>query len=199
MEFSYQITEDDYVRGCKMALKSKRPALIKVMLFWVLVIIGLTLVFSIVQKTTHSSSPSTPQTESQVDPQTESEPTQVTQRASAMNVALNFAPLIAVLVIWGFLFFYWLPNATRRQYRKDTNSHGFVTVAIDAQSFTLQSAVGTSLRCGWNAFTEWREKDGIVLLRYPAGTFQFLNVAGLSEAERKELRGILTTALPQKK
>lgn len=198
MEFSYQITEDDYVRGCKMALRSKRSTVIKTMLFWTLVLIGLILVFSIIQKSSHVSAPESI-TEPQVDSQGESEPTPVTRPASAWNIALNFASLVALASIWGFLIFYWLPNANRRQYRKDTNSHGIVTVAIDTQSFALQSTVGTSLRSGWNAFDGWREKDGMVLLRYPAGTFQFLNVAGLSDAEREELRGILRAVLPQKK
>jgi hypothetical protein len=195
MEFSYRITEDDYVRGCKIALKSKGSKVFKVILFWALIVIVLTILFGVVQKYTHSSDTQMSQTE----PQPDSDQVQAPPSHPWANIAANVGPLVAVIAVWGFLLLYWLPNATRRQYRKDTNSHGIVTVALDGDSFAFQSSVGISLRAGWNAFKDWREKDGLVVLQYPAGTFQFLNVARLSEAELQELRDILTVVLPRKK
>ena len=72
-------------------------------------------------------------------------------------------------------------------------------MTMDAESFAFRSTVGTSTQSRWSVFNGWLEKRDIVLLRYPNGTFQILNLAGLSEVERKQLRSILKTALPQKK
>ena len=194
MQFTYRITEDDYVRGCKIALKAKGSKLFKVVLFWILIVIVLMILFGVVQKYTHASDTQTSQTESQSD----SDQAQAPPSHPWANIAANVGPLVAVIAVWGFLLLYWLPNATRRQYRKDTNSHGIVTVSLDGDAFAFQSSVGTSFRAGWNAFKDWREKDGLVVLQYPAGTFQFLNVARLSEEELQELRDILSSALPRK-
>lgn len=188
MEFSYQISEDEYVRAYKLAAKSKRPALVKTVLFWAFVIICLTLLFGVISKQRHSPGDS------------EVEQAPVTQQAPAGNALLvNLGPLALVFAGWGFLFFFWIPNAVRRQYRKDTNSHGTITIHLDVESIAIRSTVGTSTQSRWNVYNGWQEKQDIVILRYPNGTFQFLNIAGLSEPERAELRGILATALPRMK
>jgi hypothetical protein len=59
--------------------------------------------------------------------------------------------------------------------------------------------MGTKFQSGWNAFADWQEKDDLILLRFPSGTFQILCVGKLSDVERTELRDLLTTVLPQKK
>jgi hypothetical protein len=199
MEFSYRISEDDYVRGCRMAMKAKRPSVFKTILFWAFIVICLVLLFSVVSKSNHVAPASDSQYVAQDDAQTDVPAPQISTRNAFTNVAAQVGPFVFILAIWGFLFIYWIPNATRRRYRKDTNSHGILTVALDVESFALKSSLGTKYQSGWNVFTGWFEKDGIVLLGFPNGTFQFINVSGLSEAEREDLRGILATALPKKK
>lgn len=197
MEFSYRVSEKDYVRAWKMAALSRRGPVIKTVLFWAFVIICLVLLFAIIEKNNNrhvearQDQSETEQTELAVAPSTVS--------SSFENIAKNVAPLALVAGIWVFLIFYWTPLRVRRRYRKDTNCHGQVTIALDAHSVDIRSSVGISFQSGWNAFTDWSEKQNIVLFRQPSGTFHIVNIAELSEVERDELRGILSAALPRKK
>ena len=187
MEFGYRITEKDYVSACRMAMKSRRAGLGKTIAFWCFIVICLMLLFTVVQK----------QTMMPVSPNPT--PAPATEQASTSHLVENLAPLVGVVAVFLILGFYGLPFALRRQYRKDTNSQGEITIALDPQSISIRSSIGTSFQAGWNAYKDWQEKKGIVLLRFPSGAFQIVNVAGLSDAEREELSGILTAALPQKK
>lgn len=188
MEFSYQISESDYISACKLAIKSRRSGTTKAILFWAFIVICLVLLFGVITK----------QKQLPADSEVDSVP--VTQQASSGEALVkNVAPFVGILVIWGFIVVFWLPRAGKRMYRRDTNLHGAITVTMDAESFAFRSTVGTSIQSRWSVFNGWLEKRDIVLLRYPNGTFQILNLAGLSEVEREQLRSILKTALPQKK
>lgn len=188
MEFSYQISESDYVSACKLAIKSRRSGTTKTILFWAFIVICLVLLFGVITR----------QKQLPADSEVDSAP--VTQQASSGEALMkNIAPLVGILVIWGFIVVFWLPRAGKRMYRRDTNLHGAITVTMDAESFAFRSTVGTSIQSRWSVFNGWLEKRDIVLLRYPNGTFQILNLAGLSEVEREQLRSILKTVLPQKK
>ncbi len=190
MEFSYQISEDDYVRGSKLAAKTLRTGVVKTILFWAFVVITLVCIFGVITQTR------------QVPQDSDDDPAQVTQPVSSnpstQSLIQNLVPLAAVIAVWAGLILFWLPHTVRKRYRKDTNSHGVITLTLDPDQFALRSSTRISYQSGWNAFTEWREKGDLALLRYPNGTFQFIVLSGLSLAEREQLRGILTAVLPRK-
>jgi hypothetical protein len=147
MEFSYEISEQDYVRGCKLARRSSKGALAKTIIFWLVVIAALMLLFSVVRRSSLSSAAR----DSQVEIESEPEPAPVNTSTALQNFGLRVAPLAGVALIWAFLMLYWVPSLQRRQYRKDTNVHGVITVGIDSEAFSFRSSAGTSLRSGWDA------------------------------------------------
>ncbi len=192
MEFSYTISESDYVRASKLTQRFRKSSVRKTVIFWAFIVICLTLLFAVVKKQTS-------QTDAQATEETQAaEPAaQPTPVLTAMLVQV--APLAGVLVVLGGLCFVWIPYLRRKMYRKDRNVQGAITVALDTESFQITTSLGTQARSPWSAFDEWFQKDGLILLRYPNQTSQLLNISGLSEPQREELRGILTAALPKKK
>jgi uncharacterized membrane protein len=203
MEFSYRIGEDEYVRACRIAVKSNRKSsglpVVKTILFWVFVVICLVLLFSVVERSARVSSTTASQAETQADSDCSPAPIQSPQPVSGWSLATNLVPLVAIVAIMGFLYLVWLPKAQRRQYRKDTNLHGETTIALDDQSVLIRSTVGTSFQAAWRAFSNWEQKQNMVLLRFPSGGFSMINISGLSNVEREQLRGILSEALPEKR
>jgi hypothetical protein len=195
MEFSYRVSEKDYVRAWRMAVKSRKSSIFKTIFFWAFIIVVLVLLFGVIEKTR------TQHNQEQREPldteQTESAVAPVPASSAIGNIAKNVAPLALIGVIWIGLIFYWIPQKVRNQYRKDTNCHGEIRIALDPFSIAIRSSIGTSFQSGWSAFTNWSEKQDIVLLRFPSGTFHIINVAGLSEVQRDELHVILTAALPK--
>jgi len=190
MEFSYSLSEREYLQASRMALRSKRNGVVKTVLFWAFIVICLVLLFTVIQKNSQSGP----------DPQSEGETVSTaTPAPTGWALAVQLAPGVLGLAAGALAVFLWIPYTRRRLYRKDKNLHGVITVTVDRQSFASRSTTGASLQCPWSVFQRWLESGGIVLLGYPNGTFAILNVAGLSDAERQELRGILAEVLPQKK
>ncbi len=111
---------------------------------------------------------------------------------------VQVTPLALIVAVWGAIYFLWIPFLQRRMYRRDQNLHGISTVTLDTKSFVSASTTGASFQCPWSVFHSWHEKQGIVLLRYPNGTFAILNIAGLSDMDQRELREILAEVLPTK-
>ncbi len=195
MEFSFQISERDYLRGQRMAIKSRSRGALRTIFFWAFIVICLMVVFAIVTKSRQP--PTNPANETyDVSPSDAPAPP-----AAPLGRALieNLGPLVLVIGVWCGLLFFWIPYAARQQYRKDPNQHGLMTVTVDRERFILRSTAGCSTEALWRNFRWWQEKNEMIVLSYPSGAFQFLNVAGLPEVERQELRGILAEVLTQKK
>jgi hypothetical protein len=53
-------------------------------------------------------------------------------------------------------------------------------------------------RFNWSLYKFWREGKNVFIVELRSGQYQCLPKRGLSEAQREELRGILTAALPKK-
>jgi hypothetical protein len=87
----------------------------------------------------------------------------------------------------------------RRRFRKDPLMQGQFTVNITPESISIENATGTSSQSKWDDFFVWYEAEGVIVLVSRSKTSSILiGLAGLSEAQRDELRGILTAALPKK-
>jgi len=89
-------------------------------------------------------------------------------------------------------------SQVKRRYRADATMEGEFTVRLDAQSFVVSNSATAALPSGWGQFTGWREdiKRGLIVLRQQPRQFVVLNVSGLQELQRSELRALLAQALP---
>jgi len=86
----------------------------------------------------------------------------------------------------------------RRMYKNDPSMQWQFTVIISPESIQTQNSVGAFSKTGWNIYVYWREGKDVIVLVFRSGTYYLLGSAGLSEARRGELRGILVEALPKK-
>jgi len=75
---------------------------------------------------------------------------------------------------------------------------GEFTVSVTPQSISIRNTEGTSFTSVWSVYERWREGKNLIVLIFRSGGYSTLNIAGLSEFQRDELRGILAAALPKK-
>ena len=166
MEFSYRISEAEYLSAAKP--KSKRSSsYIKAVLFWLVILAFLVLVLSVVPP-----------------------------RTQQILSGLTHVPILVLLLGLTVLIPKLQPMILRRRYRKDPSMQGRFTVNITPESISIENAAGTSSRSGWNDFFLWYEAEGVIVLvsRSKARSI-LIGLAGLSEAQRDDLRGILTASL----
>jgi hypothetical protein len=194
MEFSYKVTESEYLNALKLRISAGRSRVVKTVVFWVFVLICLMLLLSIVQKTSRidnmARESSTAQTD---DAQTEPAATQSTSHLTT-NVALFAGVWIVV-----FTLLRLAPGRrARRLYRDDPQMQGQFKVNVNSQSISTENSAGSSSTCAWNIYDYWREGRDVIILVFRSGTYFILGLSGLSETQRAELRGILTAALPRK-
>jgi hypothetical protein len=118
--------------------------------------------------------------------------------STALTVAINVGPFLVMGGIFAFVLFRLGPTTLRRLYRKDPSMQGTFTVNVTEDSISVQNTAGTSWQSEWNLYEEWREGKDLIILIYRSSAFFVLNLAGLSEPQRGELRGILSAVLPKK-
>jgi len=162
-------------------------------MFWVFVLICLMLLWAVVQKTSH---PPVVQDDTTAAPLQTVEPANKPSVAQALLV--NVGPFVLLAAVWVFLLVRLGPMRLRRIYRKDPVAQGQFTVNVAPDSIQIRNTSGTSSQTGWNIYVSWREKDGIIVLVLHSSACFAMSLAGLSEMQRGELRGILSAALPNK-
>jgi len=185
MEFSYRISELEYLRAARLRLRTGRVG--KSILFWVVILACLIVAEGFFQKSRQQST-STQQEAA------ESVPTEVTRS----KVIENVVPAMIFVGMMAFFVFRGIPMQVRREYRKDPAMQGQITVNITPESICTESTAGTFSKTGWNIYDYWREGKGLIMLVFHSGLYIPISLAGLSEPQRDELRGILTAALPKK-
>jgi hypothetical protein len=187
MEFSYRISEAEYRKVTVLQqMGSTRSTQIKMIVFWLFILVCLMLLWEIVQR-------SVPTSPMQPTPPVHSVPSPHT----------GTTPVIVCLYAIGFLLVcVWSVSQSRSRsrnnYRKDPELQGVFTANLTPQSISIKNSAGTSFEGVWSVYESWREKLDLILLKRRNGTSLALNLAGLSEPQRAELRGILAAALPQK-
>jgi hypothetical protein len=198
MEFSYRISEVDYWNALKLKSNPPRYAQVKAIAFWAFILICLVLLWAVVTRNGPKSSTSHPVTTAQ-----QSAANGPHSSSSLDKTLVNLGPSVAILILVVFSVIKRGP-ALRAIHRKDPTMQGEFTVKVTPESISIQNTAGTSSKSGWNIYACWREgRDVIVLLPHTndylnTGTVQILSLAGLSDFQRAELRGILSTALPKK-
>ena len=188
MEFSYRISEAEYLRAAR--LKSKRTSsYIKAILFWLVIIAFLVLVLTAIQHFTQLSG---------VTRQPAVQP--VGAHRTTSQYFMDFSPLLVIVAVW-ILMSKVQPMILRPRYRKDPSVQGQFTVNITPESISIENTAGTSYQSKWNAYRAWHEADGVIVVvarpRFKARSIP-IGLADLSEAQRDELRGILTASLPKR-
>lgn len=116
---------------------------------------------------------------------------------STLSLLLNVGPIVAIVVLWLVMArsgsMSLLPN-----YRKDPQMQGEFTVNIAPAGISIRNTAGTSSQSGWNIYESWRDAKDLIVLKYFSGAQFILNIAGLSDMQRQELRSTLGNALPKR-
>jgi hypothetical protein len=193
MEFSYKLTEAEYIRASKLGRKMSSQTTFKMVMFWLFILVCLILLWTVVQKSKQHAGDFDQQ------PAVETQDNEPESHAPLMSALLeNMGPFVLLGGVWIFILFYLGPIRMRRIYRKDPFMQGQFTVNITPGSISTRNTAGMSSQTGWNVYKSWREKNGVVVLVFQSGACFGMSLAGLSEPQREEIRGILGAALPKK-
>ena len=197
MEFTYRISEADYLAAANLQRRDMRKGPVKAVMFWVFILVCLFTLWSIVsnggrQSNSNSSIPNATSSEGL----TTGDSPQTTGTSSAL--LFNVGPFLLLILVWIILVFWLGPIRLRSQYRIDPSVHGEITVNITPESLSSPSTAGVTSQSGWNIYKRWVEERDLVLLVRHSPIYVILNIAGLTDGQRAELRGILSTALPKK-
>jgi len=189
MEFSYRISEAEYLNAAKLKFKGSfhLGRIKKVVLFWFLVVICFLIFFAFFP---HGQ----PQ-----QPVSDDAAIQTATPSQAVNwILTNLLPFVIVVGVFAYVIFRSVPMQLRRIYRKDPLMQGQFTINISQESISIQNTAGSFSKTGWNIYDYWREGKGLILLFLHSGAYFLFSLADLPEARREELRGILTAAVPKK-
>jgi hypothetical protein len=189
MEFSYRISEAEYLRAARFRFKEafRLGRIGKIIMIWGIIIACLMGAVSIVQIYRHQPPPAEQETAE-------------TASAEPLSSRLieNVVPLIVTFGIMAWVMSGRVPMGLRRIYRKDPSMQGQFTANITPESISIENTAGTSFRAGWNIYERWREEEGLLLLVLRSGASSMISLADLSSTQRDELRGILAAVLPKK-
>jgi hypothetical protein len=200
MEFSYRISKADYLGAWKLRLEGRGgPHSARLIVFWMVILLCLVALWTVVQRTS-------PQTQTKVPtptaPASRSEPagnaTPAHSASPARSLLVNLAPFVVILSVWFFLLRRLGPTAVGSVYRKDPQMQGEFTAEVTPQGISVTNTAGASSRNGWSIYDYWREGKGLIVLVMRSGALTILNIAGLCDIERNELRGILASVLPKR-
>jgi hypothetical protein len=197
MEFSYKISEPEYLRAWKLYCKARSGnKLLRTVMFWVFILVCLMLLWGVVEKGTHmpSSSPPAPVSSEAEAGSTAPTPYVRPQQAIWMNVG----PLILLGIVWLVILRRFVPNRLRKLYRNDPMMQGTFTVNASPDSLSVRNTAGLESRMVWTLYERWLEDKNLIVVVLRAPSYFVLSLAGLTDFERSELRGILTAALPKK-
>lgn len=189
MEFIYRLSEAEYLSAAKLKIKGSfgLGRIKKVVLFWIFIAICFTLYFAFSQ---HGQ---------QQPPLSDDAAVQAVAPNKSINLILtNLLPIVLAVGIFSWVIFRSVPMQMRRTYRKSPAMQGQFTINLTPESISILNTAGTSSTTGWNIYDYWREGKDLILLFFHSGAFFTISLAGLSEAQRDELRGILTASLPKK-
>jgi uncharacterized membrane protein len=189
MEFSYRISEAEYLSAAKLKNKGNLHIrrIQKSLFFWIFIVICFLLFFTFYQ---HSQ---------QQSPITDDAAIQAVAPSQTINLILtNLLPVVAVVGVFAYVIFRSVPMQLRQQYRKDPAMQGQSTLNITPESISIQITSGTTSKSGWKNYDYWRESKDLILMVCQSGIAVPISVASLSDVQRDELRSILTAALPKK-
>jgi hypothetical protein len=192
MEFTYKISEEDYLRACTI----KVTPLPSQKLWWPKHVYRSLLflcVFSALASGLAVGSREMSFSVSAVPP-----PSWGKVCAEAVTPSIIISWIYFVILGLVHRFILRRSSAQVEHYRSDPSCQCETTLTITSEEVFFRCGDGCLTRSGWNIYNEWIENGHILLLVTRARARRIVNLGGLSEAERQELRGILAVALPKR-
>lgn len=116
----------------------------------------------------------------------------------ASHFAHLLKPGALLILVWILVFRVYPPFETRRNFRKSTTLQGEILNEVNEEGLWQKTSGGSYGLSLWQDLSYWRESEEMIIVVHPTNVFCLLPKANLSSDERKELREILTKALPQK-
>jgi hypothetical protein len=196
MQFSYRISEAQFLRGMGLWLRLGRSRALKAVMFWVFILVCLLFLWMVVNRSIQMP-------EDSGNSQVASEQTMPANAGlskkpdTAGAILSNVGPLVVLAGVWFFLVFR-MYRAKRKLYRDNPAMQGEFTINVTPDEIDLSSTAGFSSKSKWSLYKFWREKDGIVLLVHHSQTFVLVSLDGLNEYERAEFRSILGAVVPKR-
>jgi hypothetical protein len=176
---------------------SGRSGQVGKLLFWLIILGVLTAFWGYLQTNSHSVPIS--RGPDGYDYVTSSGDSSQTIAPVAHTLMFNFGPVaIFTVSLIGVLILRGPTHRLRKIYRRDPVMQGEFTVRLTLEQLLGQNSAGATWQNSWVIYDSWREKGSLVIVILRNQSYEILNLAALTEPERAELRGILTTALPQK-
>jgi tellurite resistance protein TehA-like permease len=197
MEITFKITQAEYLRAVKLRKKPKSGAIVKTVMFWVLVLTCLTVLWTVFRPGATSSGRADA-TSAVVTQSDDATPESVPPGTELRRVITNFGPFVPIAAVWVYFVFLWVPIRLRRMYKRDPVMQGQFSMKFTPASLSIQNTAGISIEMGWNIVEYWREGKGLILLVFYPGTGYPVSLANLTDPQREELRSILTAALPKR-
>jgi hypothetical protein len=193
MEFTFKVTEAEYLRASRLRIKLPGSKTLQTVLFWIFILVCLVSLWSTVEKSK--------QTAGTTDQPVVTQPSEVESpsRGTGFHALLvNDGPILLLVGVWFFMLLILRPTTVRGMYRKDPVMQGQFTVNVTPEFLSAENTAGTFWKARWNIFASWREGKDVIVLMYFTRAYFVLSIAGLSDAQRGEIRGILSATLPKK-
>jgi hypothetical protein len=172
MEFSYTISEADYLSALKLRFKRiARTGIVFAALICVSVVLLLVVLFFSIAL--HNPGH--------------------TMKALFMVLVLG----VLYAGAWIDPIFGLLPMRPRTMYRKSPTAQGKFTVDITPDSISAVNTAGVSSKSAWTLYDHRCEGNGVIVPQSRSGGSFLLGLASLSEPQQMELRGILAAVLPR--
>lgn len=197
MQFSYKVSEEDYRRALQLRVArgiALNPR--KLALFWVFVLICLVLLWTIVQPKSRSGNPSSQPAVTEMEPPSPAANPHPKPMLHALIV--NLGPFLLILALWMVMLGKSNSSRPAHLYHRDPAMQGTYTLDVTPAAISMENTSGTSSKSVWNMYEYWREGNGVVILVMRSTAYFIISLAGLSEAQRNELRSILASLLPKK-
>jgi hypothetical protein len=193
MEFSFQVTESEFREAWRVERKASSRSSLKTAAFWMLIMVGLLLLYRGIQP----SRPLPAGFEQHRSPQAS-----IVRPVSDVNTPSGFlervGPFLVLAGVWTLVVTGLVPMRLRYLYRRDPRMRAQFTVDITQNSISTENSAGTTSKSSWNVYDYWCEGKGVIVLMFRSGAYSVLSLAGLSEPQRGELRGILNAALQKR-
>ena len=104
---------------------------------------------------------------------------------------------VAIFVLFKVIPFVPTRKARIEQFRRCIGCRVAVTAMLSPESIAFRSEAGRS-ECIWKCFAGWTAQDGLLILADHANTRHILKISGLDQAQHIEFMKILATALPKR-
>ena len=193
MEFSFTVSDAEFRRAWRLVRKASSRSSVKTAAFWILIMTGMMLLYRYVQPGNHQSAASYHLAFSR-----SSFVAAANRVASLSTFSERVGPFLVLAGVWILVVGGLVPLRLHYMYRKDPRMLGQFSVNITRDSITTETSMGTLSKSSWNVYDYWSEEKGVIVLMFHSGAYSIVSLAGLSEAQRDELRAILSAALPKR-